>query len=103
MMKAETFRQLYTNLTCVYIDRYVANEEQFLTFICDSIIPKRVLLETYQYMIKDKVLEPIESLPLPEKEAIFSKFKKTGIIASKEQAIESCAVIHTLDFLSKNI
>lgn len=102
-MKAETFSQLYTNLTCIYLDRYISSGEGYFTFICDSLIPKKILLETYNSMIADKIIQPIEVLPIPEKEALFDKFKKTGIVSGKEEAIESCAVIYTLDFLSKNV
>lgn len=97
------FRELYTKLTTMYLERYIVNPKETVETMCRVDVPVQILNHVYRSMVNDLTFKEIELLPKDEKQKLFDMYKSANVEVEKERIPKVCAAIYTLEFLSKNV
>ena len=73
-------------------------QKSILDFLINSAVPKRVLLRTYELLVKEN-LTKIEDLPEEIKQNLVKECRQTGLSFTNETLRESARILHTLKFI----
>jgi len=73
--------------------------KDMLDFFIQSEVPKRVMLRTYDLLVKED-LTPIENLPEEVKKELVKECRKTNLIFTNDSLREAARILHTLKFIS---
>jgi hypothetical protein len=74
-------------------------QKEILDFFIECAVPKRVMLRTYDLLVKEDLV-PIEKLPDEVKKELVSECRKTNIRFTNQSLIEAARILHTLKFIS---
>jgi hypothetical protein len=85
-------------LASKFVGMYNRNKSM-LDFFIESEVPKRVLLRTYELLVKEN-LTKIEDLPESEKTDLVRECRATGIRFTNETLRQAARILHTLKFIN---
>jgi hypothetical protein len=74
-------------------------QESILDFLIEAAVPKRVMLRTYDLLVKEDLI-PIEKLPDEVKKQLVAECRKTNIRFTNQSLREAARILHTLKFVS---
>lgn len=103
MIAINTMAEIDASLAKIYIDKYMADRGNFIKVLCNVILPRKILINTYHKFVQQSVFCKLEELPVPEKQAYFDLYKAASVPLSKEEVTDVCRIIYTLDYIVKNI
>ena len=103
MIAINTMAEIDASLAKIYIDKYMADNNGFIKVLCNVILPRKILINTYNKFLQENVFCKLEELPVSEKQAYFDLYKAASVPLSKEEVADVCRIIYTLDYIVKNI
>jgi hypothetical protein len=77
-----------------------SRNKDMLDYFIESEVPKRVLLRTYELLVRED-LTPIEDLPEEIKKDLVRECRETGISFTNETLREAARILHTLKFINQ--
>jgi hypothetical protein len=86
-------------LASKFVGMYARNKSM-LDFFIESEVPKRVLLRTYELLVREN-LTPIENLPEEIKKELVIECRATGIRFTNKTLREAARILHTLKFIDQ--
>jgi len=86
-------------LASKFVAMYNRNKSM-LDFFIESEVPKRVLLRTYELLVREN-LTPIEDLPEEIKKDLVRECRQTGIKFTNETLRDAARILHTLKFINQ--
>ncbi len=89
---------IYFELYELFISMYHKDKSN-LAYLIDSDVPKIILIEIYEALVKDNLITRIEQLPEEKKKELVSECRGTGLFFTNESLIRSAKILHTLKFI----
>jgi hypothetical protein len=86
-------------LASKFVGMYNRNKSM-LDFFIESEVPKRVLLRTYELLVRED-LTPIENLPEGLKMNLVRECRATGLKFTNESLRDAARILHTLKFINQ--
>jgi hypothetical protein len=86
-------------LASKFVGMYKRNKSM-LDFFIESEVPKRVLLRTYDLLVREN-LTPIEDLSEEIKMELVKECRQTGIRFTNETLRDAARILHTLKFINQ--
>jgi hypothetical protein len=86
-------------LASKFVSMYNRNKSM-LDFFIESEVPKRVLLRTYELLVREN-LTRIENLPEEIKKELVRECRATGLKFTNETLRDAARILHTLKFINQ--
>ena len=71
-------------------------------FVISAVVPKKILLRTYEMFVRDEILLPIEILNKEDKIKLVCKCRETGIKFTNQSLSDAARILHTLNLINEN-
>ena len=88
-------------LTSKFVEMYNVDSNGFC-FIISAVVPKKILLKTYEIFVRDEIILPIEILNKEDKMKLVDKCRETGLKFTNQSLSDAARILHTLNLINEN-
>ena len=92
---------MQNNLSAFFLTMF-NKDNSSLGFLIESYVPKYILLKTYQTLLKESELIPIENLMIEEKIKLADECRSTGLKFTNQSLTDAAKILHTIKFINEN-